>query len=296
MFSASWDFPGYIPQHRCAFWLFDMVLNTVLPVRSRIVIRRVSRNAGFVKTHRLKVIRHLLKVNAILEPHRVTLDNSLPEESPARSLNIPLITLMAQIMERPDRRPPEALVRGVEIVGGIPSPNALTTRKVAPSTDGRVAKQGLRPRNKIIIRSISKTQDELQTNKCWETSALERQKGRLAEIAPASNFDRQNMILSPIFCISGKHGTQWPKFRLVDGLSRSLANAAVAADDAYRPHDLDTSVVLARLLNTYGDTSLRIHRSDFLTPTKPVVWTRRRGMHLTFASLTLLTTGLIKRR
>ena len=55
-----------------------------------------------------------------------------------------------------------------------------------------------------------------------------------------------------VFCISEQHGPQQPKFRLIDDLSKSLANGALHPTETYCPHDLDSFVALSRLQILHG--------------------------------------------
>ena len=150
---------------------FDRALNTASPLRSRNTIRRVAQDASLVKTHRRKVTRHRINVSRKLEPLRVRLNGNLPDSSPARTQNMPVIKLLARRMDYPYLKLPSGLIRGVDITGDIPPKNALTRRYSQPSTNARRIKQGLRARNSRILRSISKTQDAAMTHKCLGTFA-----------------------------------------------------------------------------------------------------------------------------
>ena len=64
-------------------------------------------------------------------------------------------------------------------------------------------------------------------------------------------------MLSPRFRIAEEHGLQEPKYRLIDDLTKSLANGAVETTEAYCPHDLDSFVALTRLQKYHGSRHLR---------------------------------------
>ena len=82
-------------------------------------------------------------------------------------------------------------------------------------------------------------------------------KGWLSEPVPVSEFDRPNTVLSPRFCISEQHGNQEPKFRLIEDLSKSLANDTVHSTETYRPDDLDSFAALARLQHSNWAINLK---------------------------------------
>ena len=266
------------------------MLNSALPVRSRNTIRRVSNNASLFKTHRHKAVRHLLKVSLKPEPIRDRLNNSLPVDSPARSLNIPIISLLISSPVYPDHRLPTDLVYGMDIVGSIPASNARARRDVMPSTNLYCIERGLKIWNRSIIRDLAKAKGELPARKRWESSPIDRQKGWMSMPTPATPFDRSHTVLSPRFCISEQHGAQATKFRVIGDLSRSLANAAVGAVDTYFPQDLDTFMVLARLRHTYGASNLRMWSVDFPNAYKTIGLIDSSWGRLIFSSSSMLKT------
>ena len=155
--------PGFIPKGVCPSTSlqiashidpFDRVLRASLHVRSRNTLRRVSQKAGIVKTHIRKVLRHLLKHSAKLEPSRVMPNARLPVNSPARSLGIPPMSFLARSLDSPDHRLPSDLVHGMDIIGSIPASNALTSREVKHPTDANCIKQGLVRMNLATFRNV----------------------------------------------------------------------------------------------------------------------------------------------
>ena len=84
-------------------------------------------------------------------------------------------------------------------------------------------KSSLRIRNGPLTKSLSKASDPILKDKRWGLSMEEFRRGWLSGLKPVTNFDRFDDVLSPRFCISGKHGLQEPKYRLADDLTKSLA-------------------------------------------------------------------------
>ena len=182
----------------------------------------------------------------------------LPLGSPARNLNIPLITALIRHIDYPGKNLARDLTKGMDITGEIPEPKALTKRIAAPTTDLTSIKIRLVARSRTILRHLGRQTDPILRNKCWEKSSIEHQKGWLSRPTPVTQNDRTNTIMSPRFCISEQHGTQEPKYRVIGDLSKSKINATVGASDTYCPQDLDTFMVLARLRRKYGASNLRM--------------------------------------
>ena len=180
-------------------------------------------------------IRHLKRISLKLQPLRDRLRSSLPLGSPARNLNIPLIMFLARHLDYPDSNLARDLTKGMDITGKIPESKALTKRIVAPTTDLAGIKLRLVTRNRTILRHLRRQTDPILRNKCWEMSVLEHQKGWLSRPTPVTQNDRTNTIMSPRFCISEQHGTQAPKYRVIDDLSKSKVNATVGTHDTYCP-------------------------------------------------------------
>ena len=242
---------------------FDRVLNTTLPARSRIIIRRTIIHTCTVKTTRHKTIRHLKTVSLKLHPLRVRLAKSLPVRTPARKLNIPLIMFLIEHLNYADKRLPVDLIKGVDIVGNIPLSRTLTKRTMTPTADLARLKTNLAARNRTIPRHIERAKDSTLQQKCWDMSIAEYNKGWLSKPTPVTQHDRTFTVLSPRFCISEQHGTQEPKYRVIDDLSKSMVNMTVGESDTYCPQDLDTFMVLTRLQHIHGAKNLRMWSLDF---------------------------------
>ena len=242
---------------------FGRALNTALPIRSRNTIRWVSRIASLSKTHRRKIIRHLTKISLELEPQLARRNACLPEHSPARLLNIPLIALLARSLEYPGLKLPVGRVKGMNIAGYIPAPNALAERGVFPSTDGRCVKRGLLARNRKILRALAKSKDMFLREKRWEMSMIEYEMGWLSNPTPLSKYDKSNAVIPRAFSFPSNTGprAEVPSYRLPN--AKSHVNLAVGAVDAYPPKDIDTFIVLDRINRTYGATNLRMWAVDF---------------------------------
>ena len=76
-----------------------------------------------------------------LESMRGMLNERLPEHSPARLLNIPLIMPMVRAVEYPDLKFTVGLVKGVDIAGDIPESDALKKMELLPPANARCGKR-----------------------------------------------------------------------------------------------------------------------------------------------------------
>lgn len=54
------------------------------------------------------------------------------------------------------------------------------------------------------------------------------------------------LVLSHRFCISEKHGLQAAKYRLIDDITKSMANATVSTDGAYFSQDINVFSALSK--------------------------------------------------
>ena len=75
--------------------------------------------------------------------------------------------------------------------------------------------------------------------------------------------------MSPRFCIAEQHGAQFPKYRVIDDMSRSEASSTACTSDTYCPQDLYT-LFHARALTKPGAENLRAWSVDFSNAYKTI--------------------------
>ena len=151
----------------------------------------------------------------------------------------------------------------MEITGNIHGTNALTKRKTTSTTSITRIETNLLKRNRNIIRHLSRANNPTLLQQCWDMSPAEYKKGWLSKPTPDSQHDRTFTILSPRFCIAEQHGTQQMKYRVIDDLAKPQVNQTVEMNETYRPQDLDTFMVVARLQHLFGAQQLRMWSADF---------------------------------
>ena len=176
---------------------FDRVLNAVADSRSRETIRRAIINTCTVKTQRHRMIRHLQRVSLALEPSRESLAASLPVNTQARKINIPLVMFLARHLDYPDKKLPYDLIKGMGISGNIQLSESLTKHRMLPTSNMKRLKTNLVARNRNIFRHLQSSTDATLQNKCWEMSVAEYEKGWLSKPTPVTQRDRSFTVLSP---------------------------------------------------------------------------------------------------
>ena len=155
---------------------FDRVLNTVVASRSRLNIRRTILNACTVKTQRHRITRHLERVSLTLNTTRVRFAESLPVNTPARKLNIPLIMFLVRYLNYTDKKPPYDLVKGMGISGSAQPAESLTKRRLLPTSSLRLPKSNLVARSRNIARHLKRVQNPTLKIKRWELPMAEHGK------------------------------------------------------------------------------------------------------------------------
>lgn len=75
-----------------------------------------------------RVIRHLAELSTKLSPLGNRMSSTLPPTAPARTINIPLDIALCRILDYADRTLANEPATGMNIVGDIPSSNALTAK------------------------------------------------------------------------------------------------------------------------------------------------------------------------
>ena len=214
---------------------FRRTLELAFSVGNRNTVEKIASSPKDAKASRRKAIRQLTALAGVLQPARQRLAATLPMKSPARNLHIPLIAFLVNKLGYDDKLLPVDLVKGMNITGEIPTSRVLAKRITPALKRLKTLRAGLRTRNKGIINSISKVKDPILRGKCWELSREEHLDGRLSKPTPVTLNDRNEMVLSPRFCISEQHGGKHSKFRVVDDLSRSLVNSTSDTSDTYCP-------------------------------------------------------------
>ena len=212
--------------------------------------------------HRRRVTKHITKLGERPQPLRMELASHLPKGSPTAKLHLPLISLLASALNYPDTNIARVLLPGMDIAGGIPNSNALATRTTTASVGRSEITTNIRGQTRQILRYATSVKDQALKTKRWDISWTGREKGWMSKPTHAMKSDRTTKVSPPRFCISGRHGNHERKFRLIDDLSRSLANQTVDMADTYCPQDIDPFVAMVRFLPHEGASNLRMCSAD----------------------------------
>ena len=110
---------------------FDIALEEAIPQQFKYIAYKCTWQPGEVLQQRERAVAELKDVSRKLKPLGGKWKEKLPEGSPARQLNLPLIQLLCKTFEYPDVNLPRDLAWGMPIVGTIPEARALQARAQA---------------------------------------------------------------------------------------------------------------------------------------------------------------------
>ena len=206
-------------------------------------IRKCAHEPDMVLIHRLKGRAMLHQLATDLEPQRLKWKASLPEDSPVKNLNFPLIYYLADKLDFPDKVLVRELACGMPIAGTIPAVPTLTTRKRSAQCSMEDFKAGIPARN---AANIERTRNDMGTrlgNCCYEKTMREVAAGWITTPIPLSQVE-DTIPLTPRYAIEEERGNQTTKIRLIDDFRASGINATTEVEDTNVPDGLDAILAL----------------------------------------------------
>lgn len=130
---------------------FDIALGRAIPTQFKMIAYKCTWQPGEVIKQRERALLALQDVSAQLGESRGRWTAALPEGSPARVLNLPLIHILRKTFEYPDVTSSRDLAKGMPIVGPTPETKVLKARERKAVTTFDQWKEGLYGRNKEIV-------------------------------------------------------------------------------------------------------------------------------------------------
>lgn len=112
---------------------FDKAIANALPDRTKFTIRKFTAKPSDVIRQMALAVEELEKAPQPLDRFKGPMYECLPEGSPARTTNLPLIRLISRTTGYADIQLARDLAAGIPIAGAIPKSNALKGRARAVS-------------------------------------------------------------------------------------------------------------------------------------------------------------------
>ena len=224
------------------------LINTALTRRIKSTLSACATRPGEIKTRRGLALSSSERLANDLEPIRARWTAQLPEQSPARSINPPLIFAITTKFGYEDTEFAHDLSMGMPIAGPIPPTPGLTTRKRAAQISYVEWRRGIPERNIEVINRVSKAQGTDLPNACWGKTVEEVTAGWVTDPVDLTEDFAKTIPLTPRYAIKEQHGTQKQKIRLIDDFRASGANAIVGTDDTNIPENLDVFFAISPFL------------------------------------------------
>ena len=153
---------------------FKIALENALPQQFKHSAYMCTWEQKYVIQQRLWVVSQLKDVSKGLEKNREKWKGALPEGSPARQLNLPLIHILCKTLDYPDVHFTRDLALGMPIVGSIPSTQVLQPRERKATMEFDQWKEGMYERNKKVLERAKKYQEDELVSQCWDKTLGER--------------------------------------------------------------------------------------------------------------------------
>ena len=198
-----------------------------------------------VITKRKSALETLTAVSKSLGTRRWSWTDALPEGSPARNLNFPLIHCLIRTFGFDDHTLTYDLSYGMPITGHIPESGSLPTRPKPEHTSYEEWKAGIPTRNAEIIKRMQEAQGSDLSNTCWGKTLREVSLGWLSEPTPLDDTTAATIQLTPRFAKNEQHGTSAQKVRLLDDFKVSGINSMLDTAETSVPDSLDVFLSLA---------------------------------------------------
>lgn len=163
------------------------LLTTVLPPRSRAAVHRCVSSPDTVLADRISAISSLRALGSSLASARSRWSSSLPPDSPARCLHLPLFSILARRFDYPDTCLLKDLSDGMPIVGKVPASSTLRGLPRNARTSFADWKRAIPTTNKRVIKNMLKKQGSVASNQCWSTTLEEVKRGWLTPPIPLTD-------------------------------------------------------------------------------------------------------------
>ena len=224
------------------------LINTSLTQRVKSTLLACATRPDDTKTRRGVALASFEQLSVDLDPIRARWAAQLPAQSPARSINFPLISSLTTKFEYEDTEFVRDLSMGMPIAGPIPPTPGLTTRKRAAQSSYAEWQRGIPKRNVDVINRVTKAQGTELSNACWEKTLEEVTAGWVTDPIDLTEDLARTIPLTPRYAIKEQHGTQKQKIRLIDDFRASGVNAIVETDDTNIPENLDVFFAISSFL------------------------------------------------
>ena len=222
----------------------SMLLDSALPPKAKLAAVRCVNEPAMVISQRNKALRTLKKISDSLAPLRTRWAQALPEGSPARRLNLPLFHFITETLEYEDTTLVKELMRGMPIVGSVPSTNVLTERVRPAQSTQQEWRSNLPARNKEVWERTIRSQGPELANECWRKTLLDVEAGWASMPTPVTNLDLTSTSLTPRYAIKDANGGE---IRLIDDFRAIAVNELVSTADTEIPDTLDAALALETL-------------------------------------------------
>ena len=144
-----------------------------LPVSFTAAAAACLRQPAVVVAKRARALKELQRIDATLLPFREQWTASLPEYSPIRNLNFPLMHMLCTTLEYPDKSFVSDLWKGMPIAGDIPPSDVLTPRVRNASLTEEEWRVTIPARNRATVDRLKRSKDSDLPRACWEKTLSE---------------------------------------------------------------------------------------------------------------------------
>ena len=194
---------------------YNRLLENHVAPATRCKARTASPQPKLVKTNRRRAIRFLTSLSIRTQTNQRRLARVLSGNSPARRLDIPLISFLLSKMRYIDTILPADLTKGMRIAWEISTSHVFPNRVTPDVAKLDALKRWLRARNRAIVSSITKTPDPILRAKFRELPWKEHEQGRLSNPTPLTNHDLKTLVAPSVlyFCTARASTAQVPGHR-----------------------------------------------------------------------------------
>ena len=264
---------------------FAQAIENALPDKTKFIIHKRATRPSEVIRQRALAVEELERLSGSLGRFKEPWYTCLPEGSPARRINLPLIHMISSTLGYADVHLARDLAAGMPIVGTIPKTNALKDRARGGVTTLGKWKEGIPGRNKVIVERAGKYQEHELAGACWGGTLAGIKAGWLSDPVPIDEIVMRTVPLTPRFAVKGAGGQG--KIRLIDDFRASGINDVFQTEDTDVPEGLNALLAISNFYKRVNSAvSLQAFSVDFQHAYKNVPMCRRQGE---FAKITTST-------
>ena len=240
--------PDSVSAHVCAARAVSPVaslINLALPMRVRSLLSSHLSDAKGTVARRNNAVEVFRDISDKMAPYRVVWAAKLPEGSPAREINLPLLHLLVKRFDYPDSQIINDLRTGMPIAGVIPECKTLEPRAKPAKLTTQEWIERMPERNKKAIGRAERFRHTEIGKGCWLKSLREVDAGWISPPQELNAETSASLNLTPRFAIFGQHGNGPMKVRIIDDMKASDVDDVTSTKDTAVPDSLGVFLAAA---------------------------------------------------